>query len=81
VVHATIGELAWQHLSSEQQQAYDQDASALLEKLEPSIASKTERFHLLSPFARTAILFDVWRMWRLGTVFKKYGASIPEALE
>ena len=50
-------------------------------KLEPYISEKTERFHLLSPFARTAILFDEWRMWHLGTVFEKYGVPIPEALE
>lgn len=46
---------------------------ALLAKLEP--------FHLLSPFARTAILFDEWRMWHLVTVFEKYGAPTPETLK
>lgn len=80
-VHATIGELAWQHLPPAQQQDYDRSAEALLMKLEPYISKKTERFYLLSPFARTAILFDEWRMWHLGTVFKKYGAPIPEALQ
>ena len=46
-----------------------------------ALLAKLELFHLLSPFARTAILFDEWRMWHLGTVFEKYGAPIPETLE
>lgn len=80
-VYATIGELAWQHLTHGQQQDYDRFAEALLAKLEPYISEKTERFHLLSPFARAAILFDEWQMWHLWTVFEKYSAPIPETLK
>ena len=42
---------------------------------------KRSGFIYSPPFARTAILFDEWRMWHLGTVFEKYGAPIPETLE
>ncbi|CAM3751730.1 S1/P1 nuclease [Parendozoicomonas haliclonae] len=80
-VHATVAELAYGHLSTKKQAQLDSDAKALLAVLDKVWLNEVNRFDTASPFARTAILFDEWRMLKLGTVFQKYGVPVPKALQ
>ncbi|CAM3752570.1 S1/P1 nuclease [Parendozoicomonas haliclonae] len=86
-VHVMIAEMAYRQLPPDIQQAHDQDALALIAKLEPKLAKAVNSFAVetpegnISPMASTAILLDEWASQTLGNVFAKHGQTLPDRLQ
>lgn len=76
--HVVIAQIAYANLTPEVRTKADTLASIIFYNLPYSQQEKlNHRYSNTSIFAKVAVLPDLWRNWKLKTIFTKYQASIP----
>ncbi|MBY0544489.1 MAG: S1/P1 nuclease [Gammaproteobacteria bacterium] len=79
--HVLVAQIAYDNLSISQQKKVDGLAMQIFAQLPPKEqAQLNAHYPTASTFAKDAMLPDMWRNWKLATLFKKYQAPLPTTL-
>lgn len=79
--HVLIAQIAYDNLSISQQKEVNGLAMQIFAQLPPQEQTQlNKRYFSASTFAKVAMLPDMWRHWKVVTLFKKYQAPLPNAL-
>lgn len=76
--HVVIAQIAYNNLNPDKKNKADQLAKIIMNELPEEQKEKLNRYYPnASDFAKLAMMPDVWRKWKLATLFNKFNANIP----